>query len=798
MVTIEEMELERQYTQASIKTADNLRSIAQSGMLQEVSQLSLPEIEAIVNEVSEAVPAGNVPGIILSGLVRFTGRRPPQENVKRDINLLFKGVESALGKGAYAALFAGPAAVLWGYQNLLKLAGKDTAVTFSEGVWQFYADYGLRDDTARHTMETNGFELLLSQHHLDLSPTDRLTAWVMTAVHTLHQYPDLLANEWRERVYISLLGQVTGGQAADYLQAWEQNRPYSRRRDADPAHTYAAYRSLKFDQFMDGALRQLTIGSRQEWQQRVQAVKADKSAYQQQLSILAYLEPAAYGETRIPFPITQAHVGLIYQGRYYLLPICESNGQPTSVTAMRQQIHLILNTPTARTAVNLTTLAKMKRSELPRFRERANNTLVRGLDDLRLAPILINADLRPHNLPLAEIRQAERGIGDHPLTLFNSSKSVIFDQSTIFFDASWGASLAEIMTHEAMSWAVYIHTLSPLQTAARVIKPLPLPFESADSRFIKQAVQVQPEVSAESTGVQQRLLLTTCQLLQQRHKLINLTMDDLLVLYRTIHAATYQPDPNLVAELGSLKRDRRYETAVNIALAAMQTSTDDTAVLIPADASRNNPQARLYPLIFDLSLSDTGLLDLHQHSLEALSAFQNSHSDQQTAYEAFDQLRRTYLTLLAGLAQAMNHAREIVLTRQDAGAGNLKLVGNLPGPVQHLLEALPGRHDPLSDVMRGRELFIYVSSLPTDTSLTRFAAAKDDSIKRVITWGSAAASEGALPITLRDFRPHVTALAEIGHKPLAARITQHYAHTYAQGLNQYLRELRRIALANRN
>ncbi len=187
------------YAQASIKTADNLRSVAHSAAVRELSQLSLPEIDTAVDAVAQFAPAGNVPGVILNGLARLPGRRPPAANVHRDINLLFKGVEAALDKG--------------------------------------------------------GFDTMMGKHQIALHPVDRITAWLMVAIHLLHQYPDLLANEWRERVYLATLQEVTAVQpdAAHYAglyAAWEQQRPYGRDRDADPNHNFAAYRRHKFDQFL--------------------------------------------------------------------------------------------------------------------------------------------------------------------------------------------------------------------------------------------------------------------------------------------------------------------------------------------------------------------------------------------------------------------------------------------------------------------------------------------------------------------------------------------------------------------
>lgn len=58
------------FQEASIKTAENLKTIAQSDLLRDLSRLSLPEIEATSNLMSQMVPACNIPGVILSGLAQ--------------------------------------------------------------------------------------------------------------------------------------------------------------------------------------------------------------------------------------------------------------------------------------------------------------------------------------------------------------------------------------------------------------------------------------------------------------------------------------------------------------------------------------------------------------------------------------------------------------------------------------------------------------------------------------------------------------------------------------------------------
>src|SRR4030095_11502965 len=128
---------------------------------------------------------------------------------------------------------------------------------FPEGTWQFYVDYALREDTARHANETHGFDTLLAQHHIHLNEVDRVTAWVMAAIHCLYQFNDLLANEWRERVRTALLREATASlpDAARYARLYrdgEVQRAYGRGQDARPDENYPAYRRARFDRFLDG------------------------------------------------------------------------------------------------------------------------------------------------------------------------------------------------------------------------------------------------------------------------------------------------------------------------------------------------------------------------------------------------------------------------------------------------------------------------------------------------------------------------------------------------------------------
>ncbi|HLE27287.1 MAG TPA: hypothetical protein VI793_04170 [Anaerolineales bacterium] len=799
------MELVQAYRQHSVKTADNLRTIAQSQLVRDVSRLSLPQIDAVVELVAQVIPAGNVPGAILSGLTRLPDRKPPLPNIKRDIHLLFRGVEQVLDQAVYGAFFAGPAAVIWGYQNLLKLAGKDPEDSFPEGTWQFYVDYALREDTARHANETHGFDTLLRQHQIHLSPVDRLTAWVMAAIHCLHQYHDLLANEWRERVTTALLRDVTrdepeGARYAKLYGEWEKQRPYGRGPDAAAHDTYPTYRRRKFHDFLEGATRDLDEGLRRQWLDQVRTAEAqDLPAYQRQMSILAYLDPGPYGETRTPIPLSQAHIGVIYRGSYSLIPACvPGTEQPADVTTVRAQVAALVVAPPTVPTAPLTSLVQVKRTALAGLRDKLNQGLIAELDKLRLAPILLNGDPRPRQSPLSELRQAERGVGDHALTIFGTGESIVLDQAHIFFDGAWGAALAEILTNEALSWAVYLHQLAPAQPGTARARALSLKFQTSELDLIQQAPRVTPEAGAETDAVNVKAILALRKLFKRRSDLLQLTVNDLLILYRAIHAATYQPKPDLVAAVQQLAQD---STTRQAALAAQEAIADarrvNPAILIPVDASQRSPRDRLYPMSFEVPLADLDLLNLHAQTLEALNAYQNAAGDRTALYARFDQLQRTYLAALAGFGAVMGKAKEIALLGESASVGTIKLLAHLPTPLQRLLDTIPGRFDLLNDIIKGREVFSNVGAVAPTSTLTRFITAKDDNEKKTLAWGAITDAQGVLRLSLRDFRPHVGLLEAAGQKALATRLAQDYLDAYANGLNDFVRDLRRLTLASR-
>ena len=801
--TILAMNVAHGYQAASIITADNLKTIARAVSIREISRLTLPEIEQITDLVGRVIPAGNVPGMVLSGLARLQERRPPAHLMRQHVNLLFQGTEQFLDGAVYSAFFAGPAAVIWGYQNLLKLAGKDPEDSFTDGLWQFYVEYALREDTARHANETHGFDTVLLAHQIRLSQVDRLTAWTMAAIFCLHQYHDLLANEWRERVATTLLGELTADQPAltsyrDLYRKWQSQLPYRREADATPAETYPAYRRRKFDQFLTEATKNLPEPLRLRWEQTLETAERNElPAYQHQMSIVGYLDPGPHGEERTSLPFSQLHVGVIVNGHYYLIPACRPELQISpDIDTVRDQIAAILAAPDKTPTIDLSRLAVCQRASLAEIKPRFNPSLRKDLDALRQVPILLNFDLHNRALPLAELRQAERGIGDHALTIFDTGETFVFDQSHIYFDGGWGAALAEILTNEALAWAVYLRTLPPPHPVRQRPHAPAFPFQASDLAILAQAPRITPEASAEAKTINLKAILGLRRLFKRRSDLLNLTVNDLLVLYRAIHALLYRPSPTLKDTLQRLASKPETQQAAKQALESLQNETNP-AMLIPVDASQANPRNRLFPMSFEVPLAELDFLRLHRHCLQALAEYQGLASDRAAAYRQFDELQREYLATLAGFGQVMNRAKQIAVEGQSASAGSIKLLAHMPTPLQRLLDQIPGKFDLLNDIIKGREVFSNVGAVASSSSLIRFITAKDDNEKKTLAWGILTDASGVMRVSLRDFRPHVAALHAVRQEALANQMAQEYLEAYATGLNHYIQELRQITMSSR-
>jgi hypothetical protein len=515
----------KEILRATISTANDLKNMAYEMVDKEISMLSLPEVDQVVEAVARVIPAGNVPGLIASGLARIQGNAPSGKEVKRDMGMLFRGVNQMFDHAVFGAVFMGPAAVIWGYQNLLRLAGKDPEAAFPEGTWQFYVDYALREDTARHANETSGFDDALKEHDISLDEVDRMTAWVMTAIYSLHNYPRLLENEWRERVYIHELMKLSDEpeHQAEYSKLyykWLAVVPYRRMADARGDEDYPNYRRRKFDEWLFERITNLPRDLKRDWLARIQDVKQKElAAYIHQMSIQGYLSPDQYAETRTASQLQELHIAVVYGGHYYFIPACQPDSElPADVMVVRGQVAAMISHPSQEAAAQLALFADIQRSQWPNLVKKLPKRLLEELGMLRLCPIILNFDPRNRKDALTEIRRAERGVGDHALTIFDTRESFVFDQSHIYFDGTWGLALAEIITNEALAWAAYLQHQNEVSVGNRPFSPQ---FQVAQSirEYLRKLPHLTPEVSAESNSVRLDLLLGLRRLFKLRNDL---------------------------------------------------------------------------------------------------------------------------------------------------------------------------------------------------------------------------------------------------------------------------------------
>lgn len=801
------MDAHSQYLQATQATAANLKTIAQSQLVQDLSRLSLPEVEATSERIAEMLPAGNVPGLILSGLINLPGRMVTAERARRDINVLMNSIEKMYDAAVYGTFFAGPVAVLWGYQSLLQLAGKDPQAAFPHGLWQFYVEYALREDSARHANETVGFDKALRDIQARLLPSDRVTAWVMTAIQTLHDYHAWLENEWRERMALHLLAEMTHhlpeAKAIQGLyRRWELERPFARGPEAATNEPFSRYRARQFEAFMAQATASLPADLVARWKNTLAQRAPDLAEYQRQMTIGAVLEPQTYHEVRQPVALSAMQVAVVYKGYYHLIPVCTpDSSHMADVATVRAQVAALMNAPAPLyPPVDLRPLARLKRSHWPTILKKISPDLRESLELLRYVPIIINADPVPGNVPLAVARQAERGLGHQPLTIFDTGNSFIFDQSHIFFDGTWGAALAETMTNEATAWAMAFAFQGPPRfQPAQAPAPLQFRITLADQHILREAPTVLPEASAENTSINIGAMLNLRKSLKRRSDMLDLTVTDLMVLYRAIHAATYRPSEALLA-------------ALNAAIAANPKLAEPLAditrppayipsVLIPIDASQHNPRERLHLLNFEVPLDELDFMSGHQRALAALRQYDQSRTDRtidrNAAWEAFTEARRDYLSILAGFCSVLARAKHRAKTGDNHGLATLRLIANLPPALKTLLEKIPDKFEVLNDLLRGREVFSNLGAVVRTSSLTRFITAKDDNEQKKLAWGVLTSADNRLCLTLRDFRPHVATLQKAGLADLAQAIAQDYVDSYAHGLNRFVRELHLVAATKR-
>ncbi len=813
----------------SVETTLDVLGTIENELLVKLSGLTPSEIEELRREVAAALPIGNLPARLLKDLIEIKDHIIPAAKAEQDILSIFQQCDQLAGKELCTDLIAEPAAILYGYQGLLTLAGKGMAGAFPEGAWQFYLEFGAREDAARHVNEVVGYHRAIPQGAREL---DMLCSWVYQAICTCFEYDELVSNEWTERVLARLVHAVldskdVGPGLNNLIPDWVKIRPYGKGPKAHQDETYPQYRNRLFRTYFEERIRDLPSALQEiVWERHYALVETILPAYQRQMSILYTLQPGRYKETRVDIPLWQAKVALVVNGHYHLIDVCardaeghplifaeglpEENAKPLflteegtlvdqagrQVTVDRQGWAQLekrgrflgrLRPPSAEDLKYLVAailryhqqplgdpsqvdlmLAAAPRSQQEELRARLGKKTRQELEALKKAPIALTWDLRNGHQPLGELRTGRRGIGDHALTIFRTKWSFVFDQSQIFFDGVWGLALSQIMANEALeAYEKFAALPEPIFNDERSSlrwKELARPLRLQSNPDFEMSVighLGRKDVAVENSEVD----LLCINRLRRRLKQggIQITVGDLLILYRFIYDPLYKPSSQALEalDLFSLKAisDKGREALQLIDQLLHTLKSSRPSLLIHMDASFIDPRERISPTSFRSPF--TNLHDLYHETRQTCQVYQTEGGEEPE--KAFFAKRKELLSHLQLFAKMRTAIKALTMRGERSGG--------------------------LNDLIKADEVFSNVGRVPKGASLTRFTSARDDGATKKLVWGIMSDDENRLQISLRDFRQHVGPLIETGREDLARTLAQDYLNGFVHGLNDFVREL---------
>lgn len=785
----------QQYTAMTL-----LQALQDTTSTDELTQLHLEDITELSKEVSRILPAGNVIKLVVAHLASIKNRQVSESDTRNMMNLLHKGLATFLDRAAYLTFYTGPALLIGGYQMLLRAVGKDILESFPNGAWQFYLEFGLREDTARHACETIGFQQDLQREAIKLTEADELAAWIMALSWLMKRYNALLSQEWTERVLLRQLAEKIGDERS--TMRWLARRPYGVLPDEDC--DYVTYRRDVFAGFLRELLAEKmrqTAADRtvRDWYRDDKTLFAEaRLAYEEQMTILASLRPEEFSDIREPLRLEDAYIAVFYRGNYFMVPIVH-NLQLLDMDTVRALAASILGTRSRRQKVsdldNL--LVRVSRSAQTMVRDMLPENVQSELERLRQAPVVLNWDLASSRLTLGEIRRGgRRGIGDHALTLFRTDNSMVFDQSHIFFDATWGMAVAEIVTNQATNYARAMRDAEPIVYPSIRPSKIDLSVPREISNNIRKYSMRQVEVNTEAVAPLIDDMNQLRRYLRKRNEDLHLTINDLLILYRSIYNQYYVPDKRLLDTLQMLARagnQRQVEAAAEALrmLAGIRQTTP--AFLIPIDASKINPRDRLFPVTFLPQPPWTDIRSQHEKTFDLLRDCLNSNGRTAKQFWGdFTEERTYYLEMLRMFGALMERYKEVALSGESFSTSTLRILAIAPKRLQPMLRNIPDRIDILNDMLKGTEVFSNVGQVAKTSSLTRFITAKDDNDKKTLCWGVMTQANGQMVITLRDFRPAVVGLVEADLADAAELITQDFLDGYIDGLTTYVQQLMRV------
>ncbi|MCB0191448.1 MAG: hypothetical protein KDJ65_05845 [Anaerolineae bacterium] len=845
-------------------TLASMNDVVSTAQLTYFSNRSIAEVEALQEEVSAIVPAGNIVGLVMSGLIRLRDRSLPRERAKSDVSALMRGLDMLprhiLPQTIYGTLFVGPAAVLAAYQKLLVLTGKDPESAFPEGLWQFYLEFALREDSAHHTNETLGFQQALKNYNLNISPVDQLAAWVCAVSQIYFQFDQLLFNEWHERVQLYLIEEAVAeanlGHKISFKripQAWVTQRPYRRGPDAEPNETYALYRKRRFDNFLQSRLSLLPPLQ----QERIKAFYQNRAAeelpaYQQQMNILATLGPDKYRENKRPIPLWQARIGIILRNRYYLVPAYHSDqiGRPMLFETESSDSKFYPLQPDYNGNLydlegNLLEVSrsgqvfqKDSKQSIGFLRPASFQAIRRqvaaifahaqsaepapeiGLDDQLVSIRRVEQEQARKSLSNDVARQEIEAIkyapiiinwdeqdGSQPLANIRQHKRGIGDHALTIFRTKHSMVFDQSHIFFDGLWGMAVSEILTGEAIswANYFNMLPelKPVSDPPYQLIFKAEPALNEFTKVATvEVSAESSIINMKTLDWLRKLLPKRHPDLKLTVNDL-LVLYRCAFGLDYQPSQLLEDKLFELG-----AKNNPEVQDAYEIVHtilAKSQQNNPSlvipmeataARPQERLYPTTFRNP-FTELWNHYREASAAL-NNYNDNKTQkdWADFSAARRSLLAQLNYFGQVMRAYKRVALEGGSTSTATMKLLAHLPNSLLKLLDEIPQRIDILNEVLKGEEVFSNGGRVARGSSISRFISAKDDNYNKAMVWGVLTDDMDVLHLSLRDFRPHVAALDKIGRRDLAQLMVEDYVDAFASGFNQFMKNLLDILNAN--
>lgn len=479
-------------------------------------------------------------------------------------------------------------------------------------------------------------------------------------------------------------------------------------------------------------------------------------------------------------------------GRLRPRPIAEVKGIVHAILKQspptKRQAHAQAMNETDESAPVDLLLVDSPRNQHHALRQQIKKQTHRVLDALRSAPIIVNWDCHAEQQSLSDIRRTHRGCGDHALTLIRTDAGVVFDTSHIHFDGIWSMSLAQIMTSSAID--VYPHVAGCKAVKGESGAPLELPATKAFLNAACKAIYDSPtEVAVETHAIKLKAILRLRSRMKDRELL--LTVNDMLMLARCIHAANYAPGKKAreaLDAIGSLETEQGMDLRRRIEEYFQEQRTINPALLIPMDATGIEPYLRIYPATFRNPLHE--LPHRLARCTELLKKLQSNKPDAHVGQ--FKKERLELYEELKTFGSLMEALRQLTMQGESFNIAAMRLLSYLPESLQHLMQAIPQKIDVLNEIIKGSEVFSNVGRVASTSSLTRFSSSRDDGDTKLMVWGVMSDARGKLVVTLRDFRPHVTPLCRLNRADLAHMLAQDYLDAYAAEANTMVKRIQDV------